>query len=158
MIAAVWAGITAPRMVDVAEDWEQLIALLSNSRATFNKSAGRLWSPVTLCAGATTRANANIEFITALVLDFDGGERWNDVRKNLDGEWIAYSSFSHSGWGDRFHVVKRLPEPVPASAWAATYRKMANRYGKADHLPALSHSYYLPQHQPGMAHFMEVSK
>jgi hypothetical protein len=157
MIATVWQGITRPVAVQTITDWDALKQQLHQHRATLSKSTGRLWSPVVLKAGTYTRANANIEAVTALVLDFDAGERWRDVRQQLDGEWVAYTTFSHSGWGERFHVVKRLAQPVAAAEWPDVYRKAAARYGKADNLPAPSHSYYLPQHQPGMQHWTEVS-
>lgn len=116
-----------------------------------------MWSPVTLADGGTRR-NASVLAINALVIDVDGDAKYETVKNRLAGhDWIAYSTFSHTPQKQRFHVVVKLPQAIPADQWGAFYDGLKSTIAQGDNLRAVSHSYYVPQHRPGTAYFVERS-
>lgn len=118
-----------------------------------------MWSPVALAQNGT-RKNASVQAVNALVIDVDGGTAYETVKESLVGrEWVAYSSFSHKESDPHYHVVVKLENPVSGNEWQQEYKRMRAEFGNVgDSLSAPSHAYYLPQHQPGTAYFVEVGK
>jgi hypothetical protein len=153
MIAVEYRKLTDTRMAPLADSWEELVAALSIHRETADKFDGPLWSPVVPTAeGPRKRCNAAVAAVSAVVFDVDDGTPVEVFTADLSGEWIAYSTWSHTPDVQRFHVVLRLPEPVPADEWRETYERINGH--RADWLPAVSHAYFLPQHPPGAPWFV----
>lgn len=156
MIAVVYPSLWETRPEATIESWDELVALLSDHRENADKERQRLWSPVSLVDGGK-RSNASVEKVNALVVDVDGGTAFEQAKKKLDGrEWIAYSTFSHEPSEERYHIVVRLPEPVPGEEWAKAYDALKAEIGCGDNLRAPCHSYFVPQHRAGTAYFVEV--
>jgi len=139
-------------MDPLAETWDELSALLSEHRELADKFDGALWSPVIpLPNGPGRRCNAAIAAVSAVVLDIDDGTPLATVVAGLTGDWVAYSTWNHTARKPRYHVVLRLPQPVPADEWHETYQRVNDH--RADWLPAVSHAYFLPAHAPGRPWF-----
>lgn len=155
-IAVRYRCLTDTRMHELAESWDDLVAVLSEHRETTDKFSGPLWSPVVPATdGLRKRCNAAVAAVSALVLDVDDGTPLETVTAQLDGEWIAYSTWSHTDSMPRYHVVVRLADPVPVEQWRGMYEQ-ANG-GLADWLPAVSHAYFLPEHAAGAPWFVRRS-
>ena len=155
MIAVKYRSLFDTKPIGSFTDWEQLVDAFSTSVESVDKERGALWAPVALTEGGRRR-NADVERVTALVLDVDGGTAYAEARDALrEKTWIAYSTYSHTPESPRFHVVMRLDEAVSGSLWPTEYRKLKERIGFGDNLPAPSHSYFLPQHKPGAEWFFE---
>lgn len=156
MIAVEYRKLTDTRMEPLADSWDELIAVLGIHRETADKFDGPLWSPVVPTVdGPRKRCNAAVEAVSAVVLDVDDGTPLEEITAGLDAEWIAYSTWSHTVEHPRYHVVIRLPAPVPAAEWRETYEG-ANGH-RADWLPAVSHAYFLPEHGAGAPWFVARS-
>lgn len=156
VIAVVYPSLWETKPEATIESWDELVALLSEHRENADKERQALWSPVTLTLGGT-RKNAAVERVNALVIDVDGGTAFEKAKEKLVGrEWIAYSTYSHTPEEQRYHVVIRLPEPVKGEEWAKAYDGLKAEIGCGDTLRAPCHSYFVPQHQPGTAFFVEV--
>lgn len=155
MIAVLYSSLWETKPEASIESWDELVALLSEHRENSDKERAPLWSPVSLLPNGK-RSNASVDQIHALVVDVDGGFAFAKAKRKLKGkEWIAYSTFSHSPSEERFHIVVRLAEPVPANRWAEAYDDLKSEIGCGDNLRAPCHAYFLPQHQPGTAFFVE---
>lgn len=156
MIAVGYKSLTDTQMYELAGTWRDLRAILSQHRETSSKFAGALWSPVIPSPdGPGRRCNIAIVALSAVVLDIDDGTPLEAATADLTGEWIAYSTWNHHPDRPRYHVVMRLPVPVPARDWAATYERLNGHH--ADWLPAVSHAYFLPEHGHGAQWFVRYS-
>lgn len=155
MIAVEYRRLTDTRMEPLAESWAELVIALSTHRETADKHDGALWSPVIPAPdGPHRRCNVAIAAVSAVVFDVDDGTPLEAFVSALPGEWVAYSTWSHTPDAPHFHVVMRLSEPIPAEAWRETYERL-NAH-RADWLPAVSHAYFLPQHAPGASWFIQT--
>lgn len=153
MLAVRYRRLTDTRMHPLAESWEELVSALSEHREIVDKLEGELWSPIIpISDGPGRRCNAAVAAVSAVVLDIDDGTPLGTTTAGLVGEWIAYSTWNHKPRKPRYHVVIRLPEPIPADAWGETYERVNGH--RADWLPAVSHAYFLPAHAPGAKWFV----
>ena len=157
--AVVYPSLFKTKPARTVESWADLVAMLQDHLPSKNKKAQALWSPVSLRKGGA-RNNDSVQQVNALVVDVDGGTAYEQAKEALVGrEWVAYSSFSHSEIEPHYHLVVKLDEPVDATEWHAAYSELkAEVGGFGDNLSAPSHAYFLPQHQPGTAYFVEVGK
>lgn len=90
---------------------------------TDDKSAARLWSPVTLVEGATRRCKESIASVTALVIDYDSGTSLGEATNDLSCAWMAYTTHSHRQEHPKFRLVLPLLRPVAASEWTGFWRE-----------------------------------
>jgi hypothetical protein len=157
--AVVYPGLFHTKPARTIDSWSDLVETLSNHVSSNKKDRQALWSPVSLAENGT-RKNASVKQVNALVIDVDGGTAYESVKRSLGGkEWVAYSSYSHKETEPHYHVVVKLDEPVPGESWHREYKRLKAELGDiGDSLSAPSHAYYLPQHQPGTAYFVEVGK
>lgn len=124
----------------------KLVASLEKHDIRPGKS-GRAWAPHKLKPG-TTRANENVECVTALVLDCDGGIPLEQIRHLFDGlAYVAHSSHSHTPAKPKHRVVVALSRPVSANEWPEFWRAVVARFDKAGPDRACADParlYYLP--------------
>jgi len=155
--AVSYRSLFQTEIAPLASSWDELVVALSQHRRAQRKEAGPCWSPI--IPKGERRCNAAVAAITAFVLDVDDGLPFEAVAERLAGrEWIAYSSWSHSPRHPHYHVVIRLPEPIPAAEWPNEYWRLHKEIGhSADMLPAPAHAYFLPQHPAGAAWFVARS-
>ena len=130
--------------------WGSLVN--SQHMEAVSKDAAPLWSPVTLLPGTMARRSSSIATVTALVVDIDHGETWDDTLARMAGlSWWAYTTHSHTDEAHRFRIVFPLARPVPAEqwkrAWSATIDALGIQADKACSDPA--RIYYTPTHAPG---------
>lgn len=90
---------------------------------TDDKSAVRLWSPVTLKPGAVRRCKESIESVTALVIDYDSGTTLGDAVNGLECSWMAYTTHSHREDHPKFRLILPLSSPVSADDWPSFWRE-----------------------------------
>lgn len=107
-----------------------------------------LWSPAELETGST-RADANVIAVHALVLDFDGaGVSLAEAADRFPGYARAgHTSWSHTEAAPRCRLVLPLLEPVPGRLWKATYARVLELPEAAGADPATvdpSRAYFLP--------------
>jgi hypothetical protein len=132
----------------IAESWMQFASMLGKHQEREKKSDGSLYSPVTY-REYTTRGNANVTEIHALVADLDG-----EAFENCDiGSYIhfAYTTWSHREDNPHWHVVIPFEQAVPVDNWEEVWHETHQRLGlKGD--PATkdpARIFYLPQHEAG---------
>jgi len=132
----------------IAESWMQFASMLGKHEEHEKKSDGSLYSPVTY-REYTTRGNANVTEIHALVADLDG-----EAFENCDiGSYIhfAYTTWSHREDNPHWHVVIPFEQAVPVDNWEEVWHETHQRLGlKGD--PATkdpARIFYLPQHEAG---------
>lgn len=99
-------------------DWSRFVAKAQAPIITPTKERNGLFSPVLYRAGAAERKNANVEAITAVVMDVDHDadlhETWGYVRE-MGWEAMVYTSYSHRQNGeDKFRLIFPLAVPCPA--------------------------------------------
>ena len=132
-----------------AHDWSALRQRLLQHEERSDKYAGDLYSPVTYAEG-TTRGNANVLTVNALVIDLDGEALETALPKLTDLEWVAYTTYSHSDTDPHWHLVLPLEHPVPADEWEAVWSHTHQRLGLVGD-PACkdpARIFFLPQHAP----------
>jgi hypothetical protein len=101
----------------LASDQESLDSLIKQE-----KDRVGLFSPVRYLPD-TRRAKANVETVTALVLDSDDGGALADAIAQLDGyEALIYTTHSHTPELPRFRVVIPLAAPLDVSSEEARQR------------------------------------
>lgn len=79
------------------------------------------WSPCRYKPG-TLRSAANVEAVSALVLDYDTGKPWQASR-DVWREWfhVMHSSWSHEDQHHKYRVIVPLLSPVPATLWPRVF-------------------------------------
>ncbi|RYH21323.1 MAG: hypothetical protein EON54_25680, partial [Alcaligenaceae bacterium] len=85
--------------------------------------------------GSVGRRKANITHVTALVLDYDGGQQITEVKEALEGvQHLGYTSHSHlkDGSTPKFRVVIPLGEPCPIAEWDARAAAMRSLFPGVD--------------------------
>jgi hypothetical protein len=128
--------------------WQELCRLLTHHETRQNKD-GRLFSPASYPA-SKTRAKANVEAVSLLVLDFDDGTPPLPLMKQCRAGGIAciiHSSYSSSRLFPKWRAVIPLARPVPADQWEPLFLRMAEHFGNG-HIDAsckdASRMFYLP--------------
>jgi putative DNA primase/helicase len=97
--------------------WEQWVAMLSKHDIREDKD-GKCFSPHSLRDG-TTRANDNVDIMSANVMDIDDGTKVDEMKKRFVGlEYVIYSTFSHTTEHPKYRVVFPLSAPVSGDDWA----------------------------------------
>jgi hypothetical protein len=66
-----FAGIDRPAVAQKTVGLEELRKLLSRFEVLDDKRRGRCWSPTEYAPGHTTRGNAGVATVSALVFDLD---------------------------------------------------------------------------------------
>ena len=121
---------------------------------TRDKSACRLWSPITLKAGCTKRCIESVETVTALVLDFDDGTTLDEAAAKIPCAWMAHSSHSHTADNPRFRMILPISRPIPAGEWRGFWEECVKEFApnvdKACKDP--SRIYYTPSRRPNLGY------
>ena len=130
---------------------QDLAAMLTTFEEVHDKRQARCWSPTLYADGMTSRANAGVAEISALVFDLD---RVPPDPQRLDRVcWIGHTTWSHAALTPRWRVTVPLAHPVPATSWGDAWRRArAALCPEAD--PSCkdpSRQYYLPSYAPGAA-------
>jgi hypothetical protein len=132
----------------IATSWMEFATILGNHQEREQKSDGKLYSPVTY-REYTTRGNANVSHIWALVADLDG-----EAFEQADlGSYIhfAYTTWSHRENNPHWHVVIPFEQAVPVQnweeVWYETHERLRLKGDPATKDPA--RIFYLPQHEAG---------
>jgi hypothetical protein len=117
------------------------------------KESVRLWAPITLKEGKTTRRKDHVESVTALVIDYDDGTTLGDATNELSCAWMAYTTHSHKQEHPKFRLVIPLLHPVPAEDWPMFWAEaVADIAPKADQAcKDASRIFYTPSHRPGLS-------
>lgn len=134
-----------------AMPWRSLVRKLTTHDIRKSKS-GPAFSPVQLHEG-TTRANKNVEAVSAVVLDFDGGREINDVAARLDQrgiEHVLFTTHSHCADHHKFRVIVPLSRPVTPEEWLNVWRGAVELIGGGvdEACSDASRLYYLPSCPP----------
>jgi hypothetical protein len=148
---ALFAGVDRPRVQPRQLELDELVELLTRFEILADKRRGRCWSPTLYADGATTRSNAGVVSVSALVFDLD---RVPPDPKRLAGVcWIAHTTWSHRPDTPKWRLIVPLGTPIAAPNWPVTWRRArAALCPEAD--PACkdaSREYYLPSHPTGVA-------
>jgi len=109
--------------------WDQLVSVLTSFRVSSDGTKKDLpaWSP-TVYRPDTTRGKANVEALSCLVLDYDGGTTIEEALAAWS--WrrgILHTSWSHTEDLHKFRVILPLERPVDAADWEGVYH-WADRY------------------------------
>ncbi len=152
-----FANLTATRPSSLCVPWGELAERLTRHEERGERD-GPGWSPALYREGAVTRSNANVEAVSALVLDVDHAEPEWELLAGL--AYCAHSSHKHfSGHADcggrpdcpHWRVTVPLAAPVAAGDWPVFWaHATAALCPNAD--PAAkdpSRFFWLPAHPPG---------
>lgn len=128
---------------------DKFIELLTQHKVRAKKS-GPGFIPAVFTPG-TGRKNANVEQLTALVLDVDDGTPYETLLEKVRPfEHVYYTSHSHHPEHPKYRIVIFLDKPIPAAEWPFFWQRAANHFGHLD--PATkdaSRLYFLPAHPAG---------
>lgn len=110
------------------------------------------WSPAIYKPG-DTRAKANVDRVSCLVLDIDGGSRLEDGVRALDGvaHW-GHTSWSHTEELHKYRLIIPLLEPIAGADWGIAWRWAIERFGHLEpdrQCSDPSRLYFLPIFRPG---------
>src|SRR5437879_6487999 len=103
--------------------WGQLVKRLSRHREFATKESAALWAAAQYRDGST-RGNAGVEEITAVVIDVDHHEPAFDLLKGLN--YIAHTTYSHSAADPRWRVVLEIVDPIPAADWPPALERITH--------------------------------
>lgn len=89
------------------------------------------WSPAIIRPGAT-RAGGNVEALSAIVLDYDGGDY--TVAEALS-PWAGWEAFAHTSWSHtpehpKFRLVLPLVQVLPVALWKRAWAWAWEQSGK----------------------------
>ena len=71
----------------------------------------------------TTRANSNVEHVSAIALDVDDGTPFAKLLPSIsDVEFVAYSTYSHTEAHEKYRIIFRLTHNVRASEWTTVWQ------------------------------------
>src|SRR5262249_42931545 len=109
----------------------------------------RCWSPTLYADGMTSRSNAGVADVTALVFDLDRVPP--DPSRLAHVCWIGHTTWSHTRQAPRWRVVVPLTSPVPGSNWGDVWqRARVALCPEADpSCKDASRQYYLPSCRAG---------
>ena len=130
----------------VEADWSGLVLALTTPRdRPRSKDALGLWSPAELVDGGR-RSNAAVLRVHALVLDYDGGARWEHVLSSLSRcKAVWHTTWSSTREQRRARVAIAIQAPAAAEHWPAVARWALSRWTWADKACSdASRAYYLP--------------
>ncbi len=141
---------TTPKKMSDAE-WENLCVFLSKPAIREAKD-GHGISFVKL--DPATRANANVQSLSAALLDIDDGTPYQNIQSLIQQyEHLAYSTYNHTSEHPKYRLLFPLSRDVSPGEWPAIWHAMNKLIGEhAD--PAckdVSHFYYLPSHPAARA-------
>jgi len=148
---ALFAGVDKPAVKQRTVSLDELRRILSTFETLADKRSGRCWSPTRYADGASSRGNAGVAEVSALVFDCDrvapDPERLNGVY------WLGHTTWSHKPAAPKWRVVIPLAQPVSAASWGDVWRRArAALCPEAD--PSCkdpSRQYYLPSHSGGVS-------
>jgi hypothetical protein len=146
---ALFVHISRPVFERRAVDLADLVKLLTTFVEITEKKQARCWSPTRYADGATSRGNAGVEVVSALVFDLD---RVPPDPKRLNGVcWIGHTTWSHQSDAPRWRVVIPLAQPVASASWRDVWqRARAALCPEADPVcKDPSRAYWVPSHAPG---------
>lgn len=134
----------------------QLTRLLTVHEERDHKD-GPLWSP-TVYLNGSTRSNASVQSLTALVFDQDQHVDYEDIKRRVSAyECIIHSTFSSTPENPKLRLVLFLSRPVSAIEYPEVRARAEHLLGLAAD-PATkdpARIYYLPSCPPGALHFAE---
>ncbi len=117
---------TSPHANDYA-DLRALAREWSEHERTSDKGAIPLWSPAEYAPG-TSRGNANVTHVHALVLDVDDSDAIEPILSTIDeiglAHWV-YSTHSHTDARPKLRVSVPLSRPATGAEWPAVMRSVA---------------------------------
>ena len=147
---ALFAGIDRPALEQRTVSLDELRQLLSRFEMLADKRRGRCWSPTRYADGATSRGNAGVLEVSALVFDLDRVPP--NPERLADCCWLGHTTWSHTPSAPRWRVVIPLARPVPAKQWADAWRRArAALCPEADpSCKDASRAYWLPSHSGGV--------
>lgn len=140
---------TVPQGNGTPRPWEWFANLLQRHDRRAAKE-GILFSPVRYRDG-TERGSANVEVVTAFVLDMEHCGPYDLYAPQWPWAHVAYSTWRHRPEEPRYRVVFPLREPVPAAQWKETWRRLnaAVADGKSDAACSdAARMYYFPAAPP----------
>lgn len=106
-----------------AKKWGEIAALLEN-RSFRETKDGPAISFVKLKEG-TSRAKSNVEYLSAMTLDFDDGTPYSAILPAIaDLEFVAHSTHSHTAAHEKFRIIIKLTHNIPESEWAPKWQAM----------------------------------
>jgi len=147
---ALFDGYNQPNVEQRMVNLEDMVDLLTTFHELANKRLARCWSPTLYAEGHTSRANAGVASVSALVFDMDKVPP--DPERLAGVYWIGHTTWSHKPETPKWRVVVPLAEPVPATSWRDVWRRArAALCPEAD--PSCkdpSRQYYVPSHPPGV--------
>jgi putative DNA primase/helicase len=89
-----------------------------------DKRSGNLWSP-TVYAGDASRKSANVQAITALVLDVDDGTPLSVLESKLNQfRYVVHTSYSHTQEHPKYRIVLPLATPVDSKEWSTVWLRL----------------------------------
>jgi hypothetical protein len=143
-------GVDRPAVHQRTVGLDELALMLTTFEVLADKRRGRCWSPARYADGATSRGNAGVVEISALVFDLDRVAP--DFARLAGICWIDHTTWSHRPEAPRWRVIIPLARPVPATQWGDVWRRArAALCPEAD--PACkdpSRAYWLPSHVLGV--------
>jgi hypothetical protein len=147
---ALFNGIDRPAVEQKTVSLDELRQLLSRFEVLADKRRGRCWSPTRYAGGASSRGNAGVAEVSALVFDCDRVPP--DAERLAGVYWLGHTTWSHTLTAPRWRVVIPLATPVPAARWGDVWqRARAALCPEAD--PSCkdpSRAYWLPSHSGGV--------
>ncbi len=148
---ALFAAIDRPTVQAKSLTLDELVSMLTRFEVLGDKRGGRCWSPTRYADSATSRGNAGVLEVSALVFDLD---RVPPDPKRLEGVcWLGHTTWSHTSLAPRWRVVIPLAEPVSAAHWPDIWRRArAALCPEADPSCKNPSRQYLPSHAPGASH------
>jgi hypothetical protein len=148
---ALFEGYNRPTVEQRMVGLDQLVTMLTTVRELGDKRQARCWSPTLYADDVTSRSNAGVAEVSALVFDCD---RVAPDPQRLDGVcWIGHTTWSHTTAAPRWRVTVPLAQPVPATSWGDVWRRArAALCPEADpSCKDASRQYYLPSRPAGVA-------
>jgi hypothetical protein len=147
---ALFAGIDRPAVEQKTLSLDELRQMLGKFEILADKRRGRCWSPTRFADGASSRGNAGVREVSALVFDVD---RVPPDPERLDGVyWLGHAPWSHRPEQPKWRVIIPLATPVSATNWRDVWQHArAALCPEAD--PASkdpSWAYWLPSHSGGV--------
>jgi hypothetical protein len=147
---ALFTHISRPVFERRAVDLADLVKLLTTFVQIAEKKQAPCWSPTRYLESATSRSNAGVDAVSALVFDLD---RVPPDHKRLNGIcWIGHTTWSHRHEAPRWRVVIPLAQPVASASWSDVWqRARAALCPEADPVcKDASRAYWVPSHAPGV--------
>lgn len=115
-----------PSGKEVTLPWQEFLKHLQVFDVRVEKT-GRCFSP-TIYKPGTSRANANVVSMTALVGDFEHTVHWDVVFPLLERwEYVMHTTFSHTLADPHYRIILPFVVPVDAQAWVEWVKASVDR-------------------------------